>query len=172
MASNIEIQIERSLTNTPTSLLYGEPAWDDANEKLYVGNSSGTPVLINPDPDVTLGDRFVFPVARNGNISSDQALRRQDGTFTNVNPYTVPYTGEIYCITAERENINLTRTWDLVVEVNGSVVRTVSVTSGNREILDDGLTIAVTAGDDIAVYFRNASASINKPGGVVYGRRL
>ena len=54
MASNIEIQIERSLTNTPTSLLYGEPAWDDANEKLYVGNSSGTPVLINPGGDCAI----------------------------------------------------------------------------------------------------------------------
>lgn len=168
MAQPLDIQIERSLTNTPTTLLYGEPAWDDANEKLYVGNSSGTPVLIN---DTDLGDRFVFPVARNGNISSNQALRRQDGAFTNVNPYSVPYDGEIYCVTAERENTNLTRTWDLVVEVNAVVVRTVSVGSGQRDVQDDNLSIAVSAGDDVAVFFRNASASINKPGGVVYGRR-
>lgn len=171
MASTVDIQIERSLTNTPTSLLYGEPAWDDANEKLYVGNSAGTPIIINPDPDVTLSDRYTFAVARNGNIASDQALRKTNGTFTNVNPFSVPYDGEIYCITAERENTNLTRTWDLVVEVNGSVVRTISVGTGQRDIQDDGLSISVSAGDDVAVFFRNASATINRPSGVVYGRR-
>lgn len=168
MVQPINIQIERSLSNTPTTLLYGEPAWADATEGFYVGDSSGTPILIN---DPTKADRWVFPVGRNANISSDQALRRQDRTFTNVNPYSVPFDGIIYCITAERENINLTRTWDLVVEVNGGVVRTVSVGSGQRDVQDDNLSIAVTAGDDIAVYFRNASATIRNPGGVVYGRR-
>lgn len=168
MATPLDIQIERSLTNTPVSLLYGEPAWDDTNEKLYVGNSSGTPILINDDDK---GDRWVFPVARNGNLGSDQALRRQNGAFSNVVPYSVPYTGEIYCVTAERESINLTRTWDLVVEVNTVVVRTVSVGSGQRDVQDDNLSIAVNAGDDVAVFFRNASATINRPAGVVYGRR-
>jgi len=47
MAQPIDIQIERSLINTPTSLLYGEPAWDDSNKSLYVGDSSGAPILIN-----------------------------------------------------------------------------------------------------------------------------
>ena len=168
MAQPIDIQIERSLTNTPTTLLYGEPAWADADEYLYVGNSSGTPILIN---DPAKADRFVFPAGRNANISSDQALRRQDRTFTNVNPYSVPYDGIIYCITAERQSTNLTRTWDLEVEVNGVVVRTVSVGSGIRDVQDDDLSIAVSAGDDVAIYFRNASANINRPGGVVYGRR-
>jgi len=170
MAQPIDIQIERSLTNTPTTLLYGEPAWADADEYLYVGNSSGSPILIN---DPAKSDRFVFPAARNANINSDQALRRQNGVFTNVNPYTVPYDGIIYCITAERQNINLTRTWDLVVEVNAAVIRTLSVGSGQRDLQDDNLNIAVSAGDDIAIYFRNAvGGNINKPGGVVYGRRV
>jgi len=168
MAQPIDIQIERSLTNIPTSLLYGEPAWDDTNEHLYVGNSSGNPILIN---DPTKSDRFVFPACRNANISSNQALRRQDRTFTNVNPYSVPYDGIIYCITAERQNVNLNRTWDLVVEINTIVVRTVNVLSGIRDVQDDNLNITVSAGDEVVIYFRNASANINRPGGVVYGRR-
>lgn len=47
MAQPIDIQIQRSLTNTPTTLLYGEPAWDDINKGLYIGDSSGDPILIN-----------------------------------------------------------------------------------------------------------------------------
>ena len=169
MAQPIDIQIERSLTNTPTTLLYGEPAWDDANKHLYIGDSTGAPILIN---NPNLSDRFVFPAARNANINSDQALRRQDRVFTNVSPYSVPYDGEIYCITAERENFQLTRTWDLEVEVNGSIVRTVSVGSGQQSVQDDGLNISVSAGDLVTIYFRNASATIRKPAGIVYGRRV
>jgi hypothetical protein len=168
MAQPIDIQIKRSLTNTPTTLLYGQPAWDDSIDGLYIGNSSGVPILVN---DPAKADRWVFSVCRNANINSDQALRRQDGTFTNINPYSVPFNGIIYCVTAERENVNLSRTWDLVVEVNNSVVRTVSVGSGQRSVQDDNLNIAVSAGDDVAIYFRNSSAIVNKPGGVVYGRR-
>ena len=72
MAQPIDIQIERSLTNTPISLLYGEPAWDDTNEHLYVGNSSGVPILINPTPinslEITLGNlQLVNDVASPGN---------------------------------------------------------------------------------------------------------
>lgn len=47
MAQPLDIQLKRSLSNTPTSLLFGEPAWDDTNNGFYVGNSTGSPVLIN-----------------------------------------------------------------------------------------------------------------------------
>lgn len=169
MAQAIDIQIERSLTNTPTTLLYGEPAWSDVTEYLYVGNSSGTPILIN---DPAKSDRFIFAAARNANINNDQALRRQNGVFTNVNPYVVPYDSIIYCITAERQNINLTRTWDLVVEVNGSPVQTLNIGSGSRTVQNDNLNISVNSGDNLSIYFRNSSNTINRPGGVVYGRRV
>ena len=47
MAQAIDIQIQRSLSNTPTNLLFGEPAWDDTNKSFYIGDSTGTPSLIN-----------------------------------------------------------------------------------------------------------------------------
>ena len=169
MAAPLDIQIERSLTNTPTSLLYGEPAWDDANEKLYVGNSIGTPILIN---DPIKSDRFVFPASRNANINSDQALRRQNGTFINVTPYIVPFNGEIYAITAENQDINSTRTWDFVVEVNGIVVNTLTVPNSDHRALINNLELSVNEGDEIVIFFRNASNIINRPSGVVYGRRV
>ena len=170
MAQPIDIQIERSLTNTPISLLYGEPAWDDTNEKLYVGNSSGTPVLINPD--LIAVDNYTFPAGRNSNISSDQALRRQNNVFTNVSPYLVPYDSEIYAVGAINRNLNITRTWDFVVEVNGSVIITLSIPNNNYKNSQDGLSIAVNQNDEIAIYFRNASAAISRPCGAVYGRRI
>ena len=47
MAQAINIRFQRSLNNIPTTLLYGEPAWDDANQSFFIGDSSGSPVLIN-----------------------------------------------------------------------------------------------------------------------------
>lgn len=159
------IQFKKSnVTAAPATLAYGEPAWANSTGRFYIGDNTSTPILVNPD-------FFEFPAGRNGNISSNQSLRRQDGMFISTNPYPVPYDGVIYCVSAERENVNLTRTWDLVVEVNTTVVHTVNVTSGNRSIENDGLAINVNKGDSVVIYFRNASASINKPGGVVYGKR-
>lgn len=166
MAQPIDIQIERSLTNTPVTLLYGEPAWDDTNEKLYIGNSAGTPILINSD-----FDNFTFPAGRNANISSDQALRRQNNVFTNVSPYIVPYNGEIYAAGAVNRNLNIARTWDFEVERNGTIILTLSVPNTTYKASIDGLSISVNAGDEIVLYFRNASNTISRPCGAVYGRR-
>lgn len=42
-----DIQLRRSLTNTPSTLLFGQPAWTDSNQNLFIGNSTGVPTLIN-----------------------------------------------------------------------------------------------------------------------------
>jgi hypothetical protein len=42
-----DIQIQRSLTNIPATLLFGEFAWSDSASNLYIGNSSGVPTLLN-----------------------------------------------------------------------------------------------------------------------------
>lgn len=169
MSEPIDIQIERSLVNTPTNLLFGEPAWDDTNKHFYVGDSTGTPILIN---NANLSDRFLFLACRNANLTTDQALRRQNGTFINVTPYIVPYNGIIYAITAENQNINVTRTWDFVVEVNNVVVQTLTVPSTDHKAVINNLNLAVSQGDEVVMFFRNASNVINRPGGVVYGRRI
>ena len=43
----VDIQIQRSLTNTPSTLLFGEFAWSDSTSTLYIGNSSGVPTTLN-----------------------------------------------------------------------------------------------------------------------------
>jgi hypothetical protein len=42
-----DIQVKRSLTNTPSTLLFGQPGWSDSNQNFYIGTSTGVPFLIN-----------------------------------------------------------------------------------------------------------------------------
>ena len=163
MANTIIIK-KSNVTGAPSTLTYGEPAWDNINSRLYIGDNATTPVLVNRD-------MFVFTASRNANIGSDQSLRRNDRTFISTTPYQVPFDGEIYCVTAENANVNPTRTWDLVVEVNAVVQVTLSVPGTGIKAIDDTLSVAVSAGDDVVIFFRNASANISRPSGIVYGRR-
>lgn len=82
----VDIQIQRSLTNTPVSLLYGELAWSDSTSRLYVGNSSGSPVLINASTTPTL--QSVYNASTNPEILTNStlgalSLRRGSATDTN-----------------------------------------------------------------------------------------
>lgn len=113
---------------------------------------------------------YSFLAARNANISSDQALRRQNGTFINNNPYIVPYDSVIYAVTAENSPTDITDTWDLEVEVNSVVVFSITVPGTDHKIIDNTLNIAVSEGDEIVIFFRNASGTVVRPGGAVYLR--
>lgn len=161
----LDIQLQRSLTNTPATLLYGEPAWADSTKNFYIGDSSGTPILLNKN-------FFTFNGSRNANISTDQSLRREDSTFISTTPYIVPYASVLYKATAECENINNTRTWDLVVERNAAVILTLSKTSGVAKVVSGNLNLSLVAGDELVFYFRNASGVINKPSCFIYGRSV
>lgn len=160
-----DIQLRRSLTNTPATLLYGQPAWTDGAQNFYIGNSSGTPILLN-------NNFYIFHGSRNANINTDQSLRRGEGTFISTTPYIVPYASVIYKVSAENENINNTRTWNLVIERNGSVILTLTKPNTSNKVVSANLSLAVSASDEIVMYFRNASGIINKPSGVVYGRSV
>lgn len=160
-----DIQFQRSLTTTPVTLLYGEPSWTDNNQAFYIGNSSGSPVLLNKN-------FYIFQGSRNANINTDQSLRREEGTFISTTPYIVPYNSVIYKASAENENINNTRTWSLIVERNGVVILTLSKPNTGNKIVSANLNLSVSANDEIVLYFRNASATINKPGGIIYGRSV
>lgn len=82
----VDIQIQRSLTNTPVSLLYGELAWSDSTSRLYVGNSSGSPILINASTTPTL--QSVYNASTNPEILTNAtlgalSLRRGSAADTN-----------------------------------------------------------------------------------------
>lgn len=79
-----DIQIQRSLTNTPSTLLFGEFAWSDSTSNLYIGNSSGVPTLLNK---VTLQQAYnasVNPeILTNGTLGA-LSLRRGSAAETDV----------------------------------------------------------------------------------------
>jgi hypothetical protein len=160
-----DIQFKRSLTTVAGSLLFGQPSWTDNNSSLYIGNSSGVPVLINKN-------FFVFHGSRNANVSTDQSLRREEGTFISTTPYIVPYNSVIYKVSAENENINNTRTWQLVIEQNATVILTLTKPNTSNKIVSANLNLTVSVNDELVMYFRNASGIINKPGGIIYGRSV
>lgn len=160
-----DIQLQRSLTNTPSTLLYGEPSWTDNSQSFYIGNSSGVPVLLNKN-------FYVFHGSRNANINTDQSLRRDEGTFISTTPYIVPFNSVIYKVSAENENINNTRTWNLVLEQNGVVILTLTKPNNNNKIVSGNLNLSVSTNDELVLYFRNASGVINKPSGIIYGRSI
>lgn len=120
--------------------------------------------------DITVKDTYVFLAARNASITGDQALRRQNGTFISNNPYIVPFDSVIYAATAENNPNDTADTWDLEIEVNSVVQATLSVPNTDHKVINDALNISVSQGDEIVIFFRNASAAINNPGGVVYLR--
>ena len=111
---------------------------------------------------------FVYFCARNAVISTDQALRRQNGTFTSSNPYIVPYQAVIYAVTAENNPSDTGDSWDFEVEVNGRIVVSITVPNTDHKVFDDTLKIGVSKGDEVVMYFRNASGAVNRPGGAVY----
>jgi hypothetical protein len=160
-----DIQLRRSLTNTPATLLYGQPAWSDGAQNFYIGNSAGTPILLNKN-------FYIFHGSRNANISTDQSLRRDEGTFISTTPFIVPYPSVIYKVSAEHENINTTRTWNLVVEKNGAVILTLTKPNSSNKIVSANLSLPVTTNDEIVMYFKGASGIINKPSSAVYGRSI
>lgn len=160
-----DIQFKRSLTTVAGSLLFGQPSWTDNNNSLYIGNSSGVPVLINKN-------FFVFHGSRNANVSTDQSLRREEGTFISTTPYIVPYNSVIYKVSAENENINNTRTWQLVIEQNGTVILTLTKPNTSNKVVSANLNLSVNLNDELVMYFRNATGVINKPSGVIYGRSV
>ena len=133
--------------------------------QVFTSNGAG----INPtwDYPTSFG---TFPSSRNAAISGDQALRRQNGTFIDQNPYTIPYDATIYAVTVENNPADTVPTWDFQVEVNAVLVTSLTKPNGARSDENAGLSIDVNQGDEVILYFRNASTTINDPGGVVYFR--
>ena len=140
---------------------------------IFFRNSSGN--ISNPGGGIhckevgTAGKQsYNFLACRNATINSDQALRRQNGTFISNCPYVVPFNSIIYAATAENNPNDISETWDLDIEVNGSIVATLSIPGSDHKVVNNSLNIGVNQGDELIIYFRNASGGVNNPGGIVY----
>lgn len=105
MVQPIDIQIERSLVNTPTTLLYGEPAWDDANETLYIGNSSGVPVAVGGNSPAQNKKSWGFGGAINsGNVKASLDFSYLAGLTYSASPIIVPTDCFIFFIASHNNN--------------------------------------------------------------------
>ena len=151
----------------------------ESDGTLTTGTTTSYEALVLADNDIPnkiytdTRDKMTFPACRNASLSTDQALRRQNGTFIDACPYSVPYDGEIYAVTAENNSSSNAQSWELQVEINGvvSAPLTTTVGVGLRDAQQDGLSVSISQGDDIVIFFRNASGAVANPGGIVYARR-
>lgn len=100
MALNTNIQLKRSVNNLPSTLLYGEPAWSDGNKHLYIGDSTGAPILINPLSTLSTG--IIVKTATNtylprAIIGTANRVTVTNGDGVNANPIidiSTSYTGQ------------------------------------------------------------------------------
>ena len=113
---------------------------------------------------------FEFPVCRNAANQGNQFLRRQNGTPTNLCPYTVPFDGTIFAATAEHSPTDTVPGWDLQVNVNGVSVYTLSLTAGNTEVTGNSVSVDVDEGDRISIQMVNQTAVVDYPGGCIFVR--
>lgn len=79
-----DIQIQRSLTNTPSTLLFGEFAWSDSTSNLYIGNSSGVPTLLNKISLQQAYNASVNPEILTNAALGALSLRRGSGAETDA----------------------------------------------------------------------------------------
>ena len=134
---------------------------------VVIANASG---VLSVDTGTSFAT-FTWLACRNGSISTDQALRRQNGVFISSCPYIAPYDATIYAVTAENNPSSTVTTWDFEVDVNGVNQISLSVPNTDHKAEDSALALNINAGDEIVIFMRNASGLIPNPGGAVYGVR-
>lgn len=108
-------------------------------------------------------DTYPIYFKTNHVVNRTQFLRTIDGTFSNVNPSTVPLTSTIETVAIYCEPNELDQ-YDLQIFVNGVQVYTFTKIAGIDRVEDNSATISVVQGDRISVRIANLLAPIDKPG--------
>ncbi len=139
-----------------------------ANEVISTnGDGFVDPTLLPVDTDT-----FSWAVSRNANGVSNQFLRRQNGTPTNLAPYVAPYDANIYYVTAScsASTANST-TWDLAIRVNGGANIILATVPGTGDQIEATANQDISAGDLISIGMVNQSATVDRPSGELFVRR-
>ena len=132
----------------------------NANE-IVATDSNG---LVSADllpPDV---ETWSWAVARNANNVTNQALRKQNGTPTNLSPYVAPFDCVIYAGTANSQATTPdATTWDAVIQINGGANIILAAVPATGDQVEFTASQNLNAGDLVAIGMANQSAVVNRP---------
>ena len=125
------------------------------------GNYNNSPDL-SWDWDEVFYRTFSLSVARNGSVTSDQDLRRQNGTPTNQSPYIIPFPCKLVSISAGSNPASWNVTWNAQLLKNWTVEATLAIVANTKSLLDT-YSNAFIAGDEIRFRVDHTGETINRP---------
>jgi len=112
---------------------------------------------------------FEWSVARNGNVTSDQDLRRQNGTSTSSTPYIIPFKCKLTAMSASTNRTGSNETWDFELWKNNTLEASLSIVNALKGQEDNLDSHTFVAGDEIR--FRAnvlSSGTLVRPGGSAF----
>ena len=110
---------------------------------------------------------YTFTAGDDKDLKGSKDLERVGKTRTNITPFVVPITGTLWGITvASKQGTNAT--YNIEIYVNGSSVHTEAIVAGDKAF-NNGLALAVTAGDEVRIRFTKLAANVKDLGVEVYG---
>ena len=89
---------------------------------------------------------FQLGVARNGTVSIDEYLRREDGTDTKLAPFVVPFNCNLVAMSATTYGAE---TWTARIRRNGAIRYNLSISSADNRF-SDNIIRSFSAGDKIS----------------------
>lgn len=157
----VQIQLKRG-TSAPSagSFAVGEPAWDATNGRLYVKNTAGSMVEINPASNAVTDAAQSFTKAQRGSIVtlSDGATVTPD--FSLGNNFTLTLGGNRTF--ANPTNLTAGQSGVILVLQDGTGSRTLSFGSYWKFPGGTAPTLTTTASAvDLLVYFVESSSRIS-----------
>lgn len=157
----VQIQLKRG-TSAPSagSFAVGEPAWDATNSRLYVKNTAGTMVAINPASNAVTDAAQSFTKAQRGSIVTltDGATVTPD--FSLGNNFTLTLGGNRTL--ANPTNLTAGQSGVILVLQDSTGSRTLSFGSYWKFPGGTAPTLTTTASAvDLLVYFVESSSRIS-----------
>jgi len=139
------------------------------NGQMYYNTVDNTMYYYNGIIWLPLGKKsFEFSVARNGNVTSTQDLRRQNGTPTSDTPYIIPFACKLIAMSANTNRTGNNETWTFDLWKNNVSEATLSISNALKSY-STSYTNTFIAGDEIR--FRaiiGTSGTLVKPGGTAW----
>jgi hypothetical protein len=154
-----------NLNTFPVNPVNGQMFYNTNNDIMYYWNGIEWIPIINKR-------FFQFSVARNGNVSSDQDLRRQNGTPTSDSPYVLAFDSVLVAFAANTKNSGTNETWIAQLLVNNVVVYELNI-NNSKKAYENNININLNAGDEIRFRVKiGSSGRISKPAMTAWFKEL
>jgi len=154
-----------NLATAPTSPIEGQMYQNTVDNIMYYYNG----ILWIPIRDKIT---FQLSVARNGTISSDQDLRRQNGTSTSNTPYILAFDCVLVAMAANTTRSGNNETWSAELFKNNTLEASLNIIN-NTKAYSMSYTNTFVAGDEIR--FRanlGTSGDLIRPGITAWFREV